>query len=188
MRFIIITSLATGLAFIALTSTASTSPINKKFEIDATTGKLIRCGAPVITQKKFKFYANRIYKRTVINKNLLFKLEKMRRCSLNMKANRNMLHFQRKLGEERRARILANRIFPVRPHLQSIAQCESRGNHRAISPNGQYRGKYQFSFSTWASVGGQGDPASASEYEQDKRAEILYKRSGPGQWPVCQYA
>lgn len=74
---------------------------------------------------------------------------------------------------------------PIPPVLESIAHCESRGDPRAISPGGTYRGKYQFSFSTWASVGGKGDPAAASETEQDRRAAILYKTGGPGHWPVC---
>jgi soluble lytic murein transglycosylase-like protein len=73
----------------------------------------------------------------------------------------------------------------VSPHLRSIAQCESGGNPRAIGGGGLYRGKYQFNIGTWQSVGGKGDPAAASEAEQDKRAAILYARSGPGQWPVC---
>jgi hypothetical protein len=71
------------------------------------------------------------------------------------------------------------------PHLQSIAACESGGNPSAVSANGAYRGKYQFSTSTWAAVGGSGDPAAAPEAEQDRRAAILYARSGAGQWPVC---
>ena len=74
---------------------------------------------------------------------------------------------------------------PIPAVLASIAQCESHGNPRAISPGGTYRGKYQFSFSTWASVGGKGDPAAASETEQDRRAAILYRTGGPGHWPVC---
>ena len=73
----------------------------------------------------------------------------------------------------------------VAAHLQRIAQCESGGNPRAISPGGLYRGKYQFHPDTWRSVGGSGDPAAASEAEQDKRAAILYAREGPGPWPVC---
>jgi hypothetical protein len=73
----------------------------------------------------------------------------------------------------------------VPPQLQAIAQCESHGNPRAVSANGTYRGKYQFSTSTWAAVGGKGDPAAAPEAEQDLRAALLYARSGPGQWPVC---
>ena len=72
--------------------------------------------------------------------------------------------------------------------IKSIAQCESHGNPRAISANGSYRGKYQFDFGTWASVGGKGDPAAASETEQDRRAAMLYKRSGATPWPVCRSA
>jgi hypothetical protein len=73
----------------------------------------------------------------------------------------------------------------IPPQLKSIAMCESHGDPRAISAGGTYRGKYQFSFSTWASVGGKGDPARASETEQDRRAAKLYRTGGPGHWPVC---
>jgi hypothetical protein len=69
--------------------------------------------------------------------------------------------------------------------LQSIAACESGGNPSAIGGGGQFRGKYQFTYSTWASVGGSGDPAAAPEAEQDKRAAALYASAGSGQWPVC---
>ena len=54
-----------------------------------------------------------------------------------------------------------------------------------MDSSGTYYGKYQFSMETWAGVGGSGSPAAASEAEQDKRAAMLYARSGPGQWPVC---
>jgi len=73
----------------------------------------------------------------------------------------------------------------IPPQLKQIAQCESHGDPRAIGGGGTYRGKYQFDMGTWASVGGQGDPASAPEAEQDRRAALLYARSGPSQWPVC---
>jgi len=73
----------------------------------------------------------------------------------------------------------------IPPVLKSIAQCESHGDPRAISAGGTYRGKYQFSYSTWATVGGDGDPAAASETEQDRRAAMLYRSGGPGHWPVC---
>jgi peptidoglycan hydrolase-like protein with peptidoglycan-binding domain len=69
--------------------------------------------------------------------------------------------------------------------LQKIAQCESGGNPQAVGGAGRYRGKYQFTRSTWAAVGGSGDPAAASEAEQDQRAAALLARSGTGQWPVC---
>ena len=67
----------------------------------------------------------------------------------------------------------------------ALAQCESGGNPRATNPSGKYRGLYQFSRETWASVGGSGDPAAASVAEQTKRAQILLNRSGAGQWPEC---
>jgi hypothetical protein len=73
----------------------------------------------------------------------------------------------------------------VRATLNRIAACESHGNPRAIGGGGAYRGKYQFSFGTWASVGGKGDPARASEREQDRRAAMLLRRDGAGHWPVC---
>jgi Transglycosylase-like domain len=69
--------------------------------------------------------------------------------------------------------------------LEAIAACESGGDPTIVSSDGTYRGKYQFSFSTWASVGGSGDPAVASEQEQDYRAALLYAASGSSPWPVC---
>ena len=69
--------------------------------------------------------------------------------------------------------------------LERIAQCESGGDPRAVSPDGTYRGKYQFAQETWESLGGTGDPIDASEAEQDKRAAMLMERQGPSAWPVC---
>lgn len=67
----------------------------------------------------------------------------------------------------------------------ALAQCESGGNPRAVDPSGTYYGLYQFDQSTWQSVGGSGSPIDASAAEQTQRAQILYNRSGAGQWPVC---
>ncbi len=69
--------------------------------------------------------------------------------------------------------------------LDAIAACESGGDPAIVSSDGTYRGKYQFSFSTWASVGGSGDPAAAPEQEQDYRAALLYAASGSSPWPIC---
>ncbi len=69
--------------------------------------------------------------------------------------------------------------------LRLIAECESGGNPTAISPGGDYRGKYQFSRGTWRGLGGRGDPAKASEAEQDRLALKLYRRSGNAPWPNC---
>jgi hypothetical protein len=70
--------------------------------------------------------------------------------------------------------------------LREIAQCESGGDPRAVSSNGLYRGKFQFSRSTWKAVGGRGsDPAEASEAHQDRMALRLYRQSGVAPWPAC---
>jgi hypothetical protein len=69
--------------------------------------------------------------------------------------------------------------------LEAIASCESGGDPTIVSSDGTYRGKYQFSISTWESVGGSGDPAAAPEAEQDYRAALLYSQAGSSPWPVC---
>jgi peptidoglycan hydrolase-like protein with peptidoglycan-binding domain len=71
------------------------------------------------------------------------------------------------------------------PELEAIAQCESGGDPSAVSSDGQFRGKYQFSRETWAGVGGTGDPAAAPESVQDELAAQLYTQSGTSPWPNC---
>jgi peptidoglycan hydrolase-like protein with peptidoglycan-binding domain len=69
--------------------------------------------------------------------------------------------------------------------LAKIARCESGGDPTAVSPDGRYRGKYQFSRATWRSLGGKGDPAKAPEAEQDRLARALLEQQGPSAWPSC---
>jgi peptidoglycan hydrolase-like protein with peptidoglycan-binding domain len=69
--------------------------------------------------------------------------------------------------------------------MAKIAQCESGGNPAAVSPSGEYRGKYQFSQATWESLGGTGDPAEADENVQDMYAAALYNQRGLAPWPAC---
>jgi resuscitation-promoting factor RpfB len=69
--------------------------------------------------------------------------------------------------------------------LRRIAKCESGGDPTAVSPNGRYRGKWQFTRSTWRRLGGEGDPAKSSEAEQDRLALKLYRRDGTDAWPAC---
>jgi len=69
--------------------------------------------------------------------------------------------------------------------LRRIAECESGGNPKAVSPTGRYRGKYQFSRATWKAHGGEGDPAEATEGEQDRIAVKLYAAQGSKPWPNC---
>ncbi|TWD79908.1 LysM domain-containing protein [Kribbella amoyensis] len=65
-----------------------------------------------------------------------------------------------------------------------VAHCESSGNPRAVSPAGYY-GLFQFDHQTWRSVGGSGNPASASAGEQLMRAKKLYSQRGASPWPNC---
>lgn len=69
--------------------------------------------------------------------------------------------------------------------LDAIGSCESGGDPTAISSDGTYRGKYQFDQGTWESMGGTGDPAAATESEQDYRAALLYAEAGSSPWPIC---
>jgi Transglycosylase-like domain/Putative peptidoglycan binding domain len=69
--------------------------------------------------------------------------------------------------------------------LAKIAQCESSGDPTAVSADGRYYGKYQFSRATWRRMGGRGNPARAPEAEQDQRAAMLYEQEGTRPWPVC---
>jgi len=66
----------------------------------------------------------------------------------------------------------------------ALRECESGGNYAINTGNG-YSGAYQFSDSTWASVGGTGSAYQASPEEQDMRAQMLYDISGASPWPVC---
>ncbi|MDA2803158.1 transglycosylase family protein [Nocardiopsis suaedae] len=70
----------------------------------------------------------------------------------------------------------------------ALAQCESGGDPTAVNEAGGYYGLYQFSMSTWQSVGGSGSPAEAPSSEQTTRAKMLYDAVGgnwQSQWPEC---
>jgi hypothetical protein len=91
---------------------------------------------------------------------------------------------RRELRAARREQAAAAAVPAIPPQLEAIAACESGGNPATNTGNGFY-GKYQFVQSTWESVGGTGNPAAASEAEQDMRAAMLYAREGASPWPVC---
>jgi hypothetical protein len=48
--------------------------------------------------------------------------------------------------------------------------------------NSSYRGKWQLGWAEWRTVGGSGDPASASEAEQDWRAYRYWRLAGWEAW------
>jgi Transglycosylase-like domain len=96
-----------------------------------------------------------------------------------------LLRERRALRRQVRRLRTAARAAAVPPVLEAIAACESGGDPHAIGGGGAFRGKYQFDLGTWRAVGGRGDPAAAPEAEQDRRAALLYARSGAAPWPVC---
>lgn len=68
--------------------------------------------------------------------------------------------------------------------FQRLRNCESNGNYRANNRN-RYFGAYQFSASSWRSLGYRGMPHQAAPEVQDEAARRLQKRSGWRQWPAC---
>lgn len=69
--------------------------------------------------------------------------------------------------------------------LARIRACESGSDYGARSSSGRYGGAYQMDRRTFASVGGSGDPAAATQAEQDYRARLLYQQRGTQAWPSC---
>jgi len=65
-----------------------------------------------------------------------------------------------------------------------LRQCESEGNYADNTGNGYY-GAYQFSLSTWQSLGYSGLTSDAPAATQDQAAQQLQAASGWGQWPAC---
>lgn len=71
-----------------------------------------------------------------------------------------------------------------------VANCESGDRHSwdhyngnpHLRDNSRYRGKWQMGFSEWRGTGGSGDPADASESEQDYRAHLLFLARGWQPW------
>jgi hypothetical protein len=74
--------------------------------------------------------------------------------------------------------------------LARLRNCESGGNYGAVSPDGLYRGAYQFHAATWnnvASMAGRPDLVGvlanlASPADQDLLAVTLYRAAGAGPW------
>jgi hypothetical protein len=81
--------------------------------------------------------------------------------------------------------LIGSSVHSLAHRLNVIARCESGGDPTAVSPDGRYRGKYQFDLRTWRAVNGVGDPALAPEHVQDRLARELLLRRGTAPWPVC---
>jgi hypothetical protein len=75
---------------------------------------------------------------------------------------------------------------------EAIKLCESGGNYQAISPNGIYKGAYQFDQRTWDSVASRWapflrgiDPRNVDPAWQDHMFYALYSERGAQPWPTC---
>ncbi len=71
-----------------------------------------------------------------------------------------------------------------REQWQKLRFCESTETYGADTGNTFY-GAYQFTWETWGTVGGSGNPALAPPAEQDARARVLHSRRGAQPWPIC---
>jgi hypothetical protein len=107
------------------------------------------------------------------------------RHALSLMSNGDLRTQHKHLIGEKRQLKAAAAAPAVSGTLQAIAACESGGDPHAVGGGGAFRGKYQFTYATWAAMGGSGDPAAAPEAEQDRLAAKLYATAGSGQWPVC---
>jgi hypothetical protein len=140
-----------------------------------------------VTQAKHARYVRTVYReRRRISRRARQRIDRLRRCAKSEEAERNMVSLRRREArareERRRVEVIA---ASIPPHLNSIAACESGGDPKAVSADGQYTGRYQFDDRTWHEVGGVGRAKDAPAAEQDMRAAILYRKAGPGRWPVC---
>jgi peptidoglycan hydrolase CwlO-like protein len=76
------------------------------------------------------------------------------------------------------------------PFLACVVQAESGGNYQAVSPNGLYRGAFQFSQSTWNFAAEEAHrpdlvgvpPNQASKADQDTLAVTLFTLDGERPW------
>lgn len=66
----------------------------------------------------------------------------------------------------------------------ALRSCESGGNYSENTGNGFY-GAYQFSQSTWQSLGYSGLPSDAPPSVQDAAAQYLESQAGWAPWPGC---
>jgi hypothetical protein len=68
--------------------------------------------------------------------------------------------------------------------MARLRQCESSSNYRANTGNGYY-GAYQFSRSTWRSLGYPNRPDQNAGKTQDNAVVKLHSSQGWRPWPAC---
>lgn len=104
----------------------------------------------------------------------------------------NTYKCDKRMERKNHAKTLKKWATVAKPHrawLNSTGDCETRGysrkeSYKVNTGNGFY-GRYQFTLSSWQSVGGKGYPHEAEPLEQDYRTVRLLKVQGRGAWPIC---
>jgi hypothetical protein len=189
------TALAVGVTALALPASASAqqSAVQAPLAGHLTVAAQMREHHTELAQQRLTRKAWRLADKVATTRGRGFSPKAYRRAVRDeapARLSNRVLDLRRELKSARRAKARARARAQVRvnstasPALEAIAACESGGNPATNTGNGFY-GKYQFTLSTWASVGGSGNPAAASEAEQNKRAALLYAREGAAPWPVC---
>jgi hypothetical protein len=122
------------------------------------------------------------------------KLRSQKHCVQHPELRARIARYREQVAGEYRRKLRAQKASSSWPSpeslgvssatLAAIRECESGGVYSTDTGNGFY-GAYQFTLSTWASMGGSGNPALASPAEQDYRAAKLYAAQGSSPWPVC---
>ena len=94
---------------------------------------------------------------------------------------------QNRTGGDRYDRIWNNYSTRAKRWARRTSECESGGDPDALSPDGTYRGAFQFMRRTWRnspkSPGG--DPIRYRWRTQAVVAVALKRRDGAGHWPNC---
>ena len=78
----------------------------------------------------------------------------------------------------------SGRREPTAEQWRQLRFCESTETYNIDTGNTFY-GAYQFTWETWGTVLGEGNPAHTPPAEQDARARLLYSRRGSQPWPIC---
>lgn len=186
--------LAVGAATLAVPASASAaaqSDIQAPIGGHLTVASQMREAQTELAQERLTRKAWRLARRLADHKDEGFSPVKYRRrvgddppARIERRIRSLRVDIKREQRRERRRAAAARREATASPTLEAIAACESGGNPGTDTGNGFY-GKFQFTLQTWASVGGSGNPANASEAEQNRRAAMLYAREGASPWPVC---
>lgn len=112
--------------------------------------------ACVVSQADQKRYIEAVYEREKVSKRALRRIVRMRSCSRNERAERNILRYQRRQGELRRERQMSERCTPFGDWAipSYIVYRESRGQNVPNQQGSDASGFYQIMRSTWIAFGG----------------------------------